>query len=175
MESKYYIYFHVDPRDNMPKYVGKGSGKRAWEFGKSRRNLKHSRWVKKLESKGLKPIVIIGNRFESEEECFKAEIADIAFFRKLGIDLKNITNGGDGVRLTKKDILKRSEKFKKPIVCLNNNKIYSSTKDCSIELGIDTRRINDVLKARKNSYKGYKFKYLDENNNKIPDKIRKQK
>ena len=43
--GKYYIYYHIDPRDGMPKYVGKGSGKRAWEFGKAKRNTKHFNWI----------------------------------------------------------------------------------------------------------------------------------
>lgn len=32
--NKYYVYLHVDPRDDRIKYVGMGQGSRAWIIGK---------------------------------------------------------------------------------------------------------------------------------------------
>lgn len=160
--DKYYIYYHIDPRDGLPKYIGKGCGKRAWEFSRSRRSIKYSNWIKSLKRQNLKPLVFIGKLFKEEKECFDVEIKDIAFLRKAGINLKNIANGGQGVRLSRELIQKRSEKFKKPIICTTNNIKYSSSMECARALNIDPRRITDVLKARKKSYKGYRFLYQDE-------------
>jgi hypothetical protein len=160
MESKYYIYYHIDPRDGLPKYVGKGSGNRAWEFAKYRRSSKHFNWILSLKKIGLEPMVFIGKRFDCEEECFKVESLDISFLKKTNIDLKNIALGGQGIRLTPEILKKRSEKCKKPIMCVNSGKIYPSTVDCSKELNILPKRINDVLRLRKKTYKGYKFIYV---------------
>lgn len=158
--GKFYIYYHVDPRDGLPKYVGKGSGNRAWEFAKYRRSAKHFNWIRKLSQLGLEPLVFIGKRFNSEQECFDVEILDIAFLNKIDVGLKNIALGGQGVRLTPAILKKRSEKCKKPIICTTNNTIYPSTIDCAKALGILPKRINDVLRARKKSYKGYRFSYV---------------
>ena len=126
-EKKYYIYYHIDPRDRFPKYIGKGSGNRAFEFGKSRRSKKYRNWINCLKKQGLKSEVFIGNRFDCEKECFKAEIDDISVFRKIGIDLKNISDGGEGITLTPEIIRKRSEKHWKKVFCLNNKKPVSYT------------------------------------------------
>ena len=163
IEGKYYIYYHIDPRDNMPKYIGKGSGQRAYKMYKSTRSKKHYGWIISLRKQGLEPIVYIGNRFNCEKECYEVEKREVAIFEKLGIKLKNLAEGGLGGA---------SRVNIKPIICLNNNITYSSSKECSEALNIDTRRVNDILKARKKSYRGYSFRYLDSNLNIVPDKIR---
>lgn len=160
MDGKYYIYFHIDPRDSLPKYVGKGSGMRAWEMSTRRRNPKHMNWVNCLKKQGFEPVVIIGNRFHSESECFDAEIKDIAFFRKIGIDLKNIADGGEGGINTPEIVKKRAIGHYKPVRCINTGKEYPSIKHCAKDLSIDPRRITDVLKGRKKHYKLLKFEYV---------------
>lgn len=162
VKEKYYIYYHIDPRDGLPKYVGKGSGNRAWELGKSRRSRKHLNWILKLRKLGLEPLVFIGKTFKNEEECFNVEKLDIAFFKKIDLPLKNISLGGNGVRLTPELIRRRSDNAKKPIFCITNNTRYPSTVDCAKELGILPKRINDVLRGRKKTYKGFRFIYIKE-------------
>lgn len=158
---KYYIYYHVDPRDLLPKYIGKGSGNRAWEFGVSRRNTKHYNWVKKLKKIGLEPSVIIGKRFDDESESYENEKIEIAFMRKIGIDLKNISSGGDGISSDPDIVRRRAIGHYKPVKCINNDNEYPSITHCARHLGIDKRRITDVLKHRKKSYKGLLFEYLE--------------
>lgn len=162
--GKYYIYYHIDPRTDLPRYAGKGSGMRAWDF--YNRNEHHKNWVKKLKTLGLKPIVDIGNFFESEKEAYEIEAIEVDLLRKLNLLLINQANGGLGGV---------GGQNKKAIICLNNNKTYESTKAAGLDLNINVKRINSVLKATKKSYKGYKFKYLDENLNVLPDEIRKEK
>lgn len=162
MKKKYYIYTHIDPRTTLPFYIGKGSGDRAYQMGKARRNPKHFAQIEEIRAEGLEPMVQIGNRFASEKECYEVEIKEVAFFRKIGVDIKNIGDGGEGVRLTPELIRQRSDKLKKPIVCIDSDVVYTSTLDCSRELNISPSSINDVLKGRKRSCGGYRFKYADE-------------
>ena len=68
-----------------------------------------------------------------------------------------------------------SEFCKKPIICLTTGKQYSSTKEAADDLKMLPKRINDVLKGRKKSYNGHKFKYLEEILNTEPDKERARK
>lgn len=158
---KYYIYYHVDPRDNLPKYIGKGSGNRAWEMSKGRRSRKHFNWINKLRKIGLEPGVMIGTRFDDESKSYEIEKVEIAFMRKIGIELKNITEGGDGIISTPDIIRRRAISHYKPVKCLNNNKNYPSITHCAADLDIDKRRITDVLRGRKKPYKGLKFEYLE--------------
>jgi hypothetical protein len=161
----YYIYFHIDPRDaRFPKYIGKGKEERAWDF--YGRNKKHKEWVKELKALGLEPIVMIGTSFENEKEAYKIEKGEIELFKRLGCELVNIAPGGMGCP---------SDFCKKPIVCITNSKTYGSTKEAADELDLLPKRINDVLKGRKKSYNGYKFRYVDEKLNIEPDKIRVRK
>jgi hypothetical protein len=159
--SKYYIYYHIDPRNGFPVYIGKGSGKRAYVM--YNRNYKHNMWVKELNRLGLSPVVFIGNHFSSEEECYRVEKIEIDVFKKLKVSLVNLADGGLGGL---------SNVCRKKIICLNSNKVYDSTKQAADELGIKSKRICDVLKGRKPSYKGFKFKYLNEDLNAVAKKRR---
>jgi hypothetical protein len=168
MKGDYYIYHHLDPRTNLPVYVGKGKGDRAWDL--CLRHVEHKKWIKELKDLGLKPTILVGNHFESEKEAYQVERDDIAVLRALNCKLFNISPGGVG------NLGELAKLFcTKPIICLNSGKHYNSTVDASEELKILAKRINDVLKGRKKSYRGYVFKYVDEKLNEIPEKIRKEK
>lgn len=167
IKKEYYIYWHLDPRTSLPVYTGKGKGDRAWDF--CLRHVTHKEWVKELATLGLKPVVLVGNRFESEKEAYQVEKEEIALLRKLNLKMFNISSGGVGV-------LSELRQFcKKPIVCVTTGKSYDSTASAAMDLNLQAKRINGVLKGKKKSYKGYVFKYLDENLNKEPKKIRKNK
>ena len=174
-KGKFYIYYHIDPRDGLPKYIGKGSGRRAWEFSKKRRNKKHFNWIKSLKKQNLEPQVFIGKKFENEQDCFDAEMKDISFLRKIGVGIKNIANGGQGVRLNIDIIQRRAKKRQKAVICLNNNTEYSSIIECAKILNLVPSRISAVLTARKRTCKGYKFLYKQEELNEKYVEIRKKK
>lgn len=167
MAGKYYIYHHLDPITTLPVYVGKGKDDRAFDL--HLRHPKHREWIKELASKGLKPIMLIGNYFESEREAYEVEKMDIAVLRKLNCNLFNISSGGVG------NLGELSQYCRKPIICLSNGKTYDSIVDASNDLKIAAKRISDVLTGRKKIYKGHTFKYVDEKLNEIPQKIRKEK
>ena len=91
---KHYIYYHIDPRDNQIKYVGKGSGNRAFEI-KYRRNPKHLRWIKYLEQLGLSIKIEIIEYFNDENQAYKKEKELISELQKNNNTLFNILPGGD--------------------------------------------------------------------------------
>ena len=57
-----------------------------------------------------------------------------------------------------------SKQFSKRVALISNNneiiKEYDSLRLCALDLGIDSRRISDVLCGRINMYREYKFKYI---------------
>jgi hypothetical protein len=61
MENIYYIYQYIDPRTNLPFYIGKGSGDRMYrhlaETKDKTENRKKYAVIKGLQNKGLEPIV----------------------------------------------------------------------------------------------------------------------
>jgi hypothetical protein len=50
---------------------------------------------------------------------------------------------------------------RKKILCLNNNIVYDSMKEASIELNLTIPNIINVLKGRATKTKGYSFKYYN--------------
>lgn len=89
----YYVYEHWRPDTNRPFYVGKGKGKRAHN---PRRNPYWRNVVEKLKRDGLRPLVkfvVIGL---SEKEALALECKRVAMWRRRGVSLTNITDGGQG-------------------------------------------------------------------------------
>lgn len=92
-----FIYALKDPVRASTIYIGKSNNP-------PNRFLKHLRdrsqnhrcdWIRSLLNKGLKPILeIVDEVLESEWQA--AEAAYIEFYRELGFELVNGTNGGDG-------------------------------------------------------------------------------
>jgi hypothetical protein len=93
--SPYIVYALIDPRTYDVRYIGKSSSM----FKRAR--AKHSAhcwsWIKSLEKEGLVPVIKVLSFEDDHEECLKDEIHWIAFFRKIGADLTNIMDGGEGV------------------------------------------------------------------------------
>lgn len=100
----FYVYIIRDPRPrkaNVPIYVGKGKGKRAFQHFSPSRNVGSAlnRIIAKCRAISLKPPIKIIRRFAKEKDAFKLEIALIAKYgrRDLGTGtLCNLTDGGDG-------------------------------------------------------------------------------
>jgi hypothetical protein len=93
---EHYVYIHKCPLSNNIKYVGKGRGNRAYITTPSRRHAHHRNWLESLKNKNLNPIVKILEFFKEEKEAFRYERTLIKNMRKKGINLCNITDGGEG-------------------------------------------------------------------------------
>jgi hypothetical protein len=90
----FYAYVHVRPGADAHGvfYVGKGRGRRAHEF--SRRNKYHQRVIDKHGADSVE----VG-RFDCSDEgtAFALERGLIACLKRMGVELTNITDGGEGV------------------------------------------------------------------------------
>lgn len=130
---KYYVYAHIDPITYKIRYIGKGSGKRAFKFtNRSRNKLSHYRnWTNKLKKLELKPIVFKIVENLTEVEALNLEKKIITAFKNNNIKLINYTMGGDGIsgyRHTKESKLKMSISRKGKISPLKNRKISEAHK-----------------------------------------------
>jgi len=94
MSNQFYIYVHCRP-SGEPFYVGKGSGKRAYAFGKK---VGRNNYYKNIIAKyGKENITIYIHPCQSEQHAFDCEIWMIEWCRNQGHKLANLTNGGEGL------------------------------------------------------------------------------
>lgn len=93
--GKFYVYEHWRPDKDVCFYVGKGNGRRANDMRRGR-NRYHKFIQTKLSKLGMAVEVKIFADSLEEIESFKIEMERIAFWRDLGVDLANLTDGGEG-------------------------------------------------------------------------------
>jgi hypothetical protein len=98
-----YVYTLMDPRNNLPFYVGKGSGERCnahvveAKYYVKRKSPKLNK-IRKLMRLGMEPIVIKLEENVSDKQALDLECLLIAEMRDLGFALTNMTDGGDGAQ-----------------------------------------------------------------------------
>ena len=111
----FYVYEHWRLDRDECFYVGKGKGNRAYVV--KDRNRHHKAIMAKLNRIGFAMEVRIVASGLSEQEAFDLEVRRIAFWRESGVDLTNLTNGGEGATG-----LKHSEEMKRRLSELNKGK-----------------------------------------------------
>jgi hypothetical protein len=110
----FYVYEHWRLDRDECFYVGKGRGGRA--YSTKYRNRHHQAIVAKLSRTGSAFEVRIVASGLSEPEAFLLERERIVFWRSTGVDLTNLTDGGEGIsgfRLSDETKKKLSEIAKK--------------------------------------------------------------
>jgi hypothetical protein len=132
----YYVYALVDPIDNSIFYVGKGSGKRAYDHMKTSKLSKNSHKInkiKKIHKNGKEPIVLFLHENLDEKTAFSLEIFEIKRLKEIGVILTNMTDGGDcgPIRYGK-----RSESERK--------KVSDKTKEAMWKPEIRNRHLNSI-------------------------------
>ena len=101
--KSFIIYGLVDPRTGQLRYIGKSSSgmkRPRRHFYEDARLLPHlhvSRWIRQLQSQGLTYQIVVFQELPDAEGLSEAEIGWIAYFRKVGCPLTNLTDGGDGM------------------------------------------------------------------------------
>ncbi len=90
--SRFYIYQHLRLSDDVVFYVGKGTGRRAWDHLN-----RNPHWHRTVKKHGLK--VVIVKRNLSERKAFLLEASLIKKFGRRDLDtgtLVNLSDGGEG-------------------------------------------------------------------------------
>ena len=113
-----YIYSLKDPRTYQVKYIGKtiDAERRRKEHNQIHRNTKSRKnsWIAHLIKNNMQPIMEILEECE-ESKWIEREKYWIQYYKELGFDLKNMTNGGEsnnGYVFTIEDRLKQSKSQK---------------------------------------------------------------
>ena len=144
--NHYFIYAHTLP-DGKVFYVGKGSGQR--HLKTSNRSVYWKRIVKKY---GYRAIILENNL--SEEQAYQREIYWIEYYKDNGQCFANFTNGGDGVRVTKRwwgDAISQSMRGKKGPRGMKSSSYKNvisveELSKCYIELKMSSVAIGDKFK-----------------------------
>lgn len=95
MDNKFYVYEHWRLDRDECFYVGKGKGRRAYVM--KDRNGHHKAIQAKVIREGFAIEIRMVAMGLSEKEAFSIECERICFWRNVGIDLANMTDGGDGI------------------------------------------------------------------------------
>ena len=105
--DSYYTYHLIDPRSNIPFYVGKGKGYRyKRHVGLVRKNKVPNnnpflfRTISQILNAGYDVKYEFVGRNLTEIAAFTLETSEIKRLRTSGIRLCNLTSGGDGVTMT---------------------------------------------------------------------------
>ena len=99
--GKFYVYEHWRLDRDECFYVGKGSGRRAYDM--SCRNRHHKAIQSKLNRIGFAMEVRIVASGLSEDSAFNLEVERIKYWTEAGADLANRTYGGEGVKYPKSE------------------------------------------------------------------------
>ena len=95
--KKFYVYEHWRTDTDKCFYVGKGCGMRALDKKKDR-NIHYMRVAAKLAASGHEVKIVIYCDGMDEASAFNMEMERIAFWRSQGVQLCNLTIGGDGIK-----------------------------------------------------------------------------
>jgi hypothetical protein len=173
-----YVYTLVDPRNNLPFYVGKGSGERCnahvveAKYYVKRKSLKLNK-IRKLMRLGMEPIIIKLEENVSDKQALDLECLLISEMRDLGFKLTNMTDGGDGAQgykhteehkqrmseLQKGRVFTeehrqamckpKSEQGRKNMALARQTTLYRPSEE-------HKQKISEALKGKPNNNKGYK-------------------
>lgn len=134
------------------------------------KNQRHSEETKKRLS-NLKIGVKTGKTWNKGISPSPETIAKIAassrgenngmYGRKHSLEAKDKIRKSRIGKFDPKVIAKLAKINRKPIICVNSGKTYESTVAASLDLGLNPKSINMVLKGKRKTHKGFSFYYID--------------
>lgn len=185
---KFYVYELIDPRNNIPFYIGKGHGNRCYEHEKNVLRENYIEYRNKPKYNLIKEILenqleVKINFIEKDLEENDAFIVEAAYIQKIGRQdqkqgsLLNLTNGGEGVigykhtEETRKAIGKKSKEiwqqpgYKEKMIELHKGKIHSEeTKQKMSESAIGKSKKPFTEEHKRKMSEAHKGKGLGKNN-----------
>ena len=173
--SNFYVYEHIRLDTNKVFYVGKGKDRRAALWSN-----RSEHW-KRIKSKAGISIKYIAVNLDEELALF-AEQERINQLRRLGYELCNKTDGGDGLcgmkfteehktKIRQSNIgKKRSKEFSaklsiikgKQVFCITDNLYFKSTFDAAKHYGCHPSAIRKACNGDRKTAKRKKMRYADE-------------
>ncbi len=131
-----YIYVLIDPRDGEIRYVGKTVfmlEDRLNKHLRDKHNNYRTRWIQSLVRQGLKPIIKLIETVPPDEDWAERERYWIAYYRSIGANLTNFTDGGEGVPgwIPLKETRRRmsnGQRNRKPITQITRQKLSIANK-----------------------------------------------
>lgn len=186
-KEKTYIYALIDPRTQEVRYIGKANNpfdRLKGHLGEKKSNTHKYHWIETLKTELIVPILQI------LEVCDKVawqekEIYWIKFFKSIGSNLTNSTDGGDGYTEMSKEVREKISKLNR----LNKGRKFSEERNRKIgektrirfsnpeyrkRMGEIQKRIQqdpEFKKRKSESHKG-KHNYSEEVKKKIGEQTR---
>jgi len=146
----FYVYEHWRTDRDECFYVGKGKGNRAYNMRK--RNAHHKAIAAKVTRDGCAIDVRIVMSGLTENEAFCLEVERIAFWRSVGVDLTNMTSGGEGTS----GLLAHN---RKQVTCLEDGKVFDSATEAALFYKLSVPTISDVCNNKYRSANELHFVY----------------
>lgn len=119
--SGFYVYLHRKASDGSIFYVGKGTGRRAWA-----RENRSFRWSRISGKNGV--LVAVVQESMTEDDAFILECWLIAKLRHDGIDLCNLTDGGEGLsgHVRSDESKERTAKARRKAIETSSGEVFAS-------------------------------------------------
>jgi predicted GIY-YIG superfamily endonuclease len=102
----FFVYVLVDPLTQHIRYVGYTGKSLSQRLSSHMRDITknhRTNWISKLKASGKRPEIVEVESFSAKEDALAAEIAWISYFRYIGCDLVNGTDGGVGYPISKEN------------------------------------------------------------------------
>jgi hypothetical protein len=171
--QKYYVYVHYRLDKEIPFYVGKGQGNRAYV------TTGRNSWWTAIHNKTLIDVDIV-KYFDLEDDAFAYEIELIAELSK-NYTLCNLTSGGEGssgykhtnktrAAISKKLSSKPTGRSTKTVIAMNNLTGEEQEFNGKVELevaGFSYPKVYKACTSNQNTYAGYTF-WFKPNNKTLP-------
>lgn len=143
-------------------YGVKHSEETKQKIGNSVKGEKHYLFGKHL-SKETRRKMSISRTGHTVSENTRKKISERHKGKKMPIEaITKMANSKRGKPASKITLQKAAEKNRKPIICLENKKIYISIKEAGKQLCIDSRRISEVCSGKRKMVSNLHFRYLTE-------------
>ena len=150
--TKFYVYEHWRLDRDECFYVGKGMKNRAYKMRD--RNAHHQAIMAKLSREGRGMEVRMVATGLTEDEAFALEVERIAFWREVGVDLANLTNGGEGT-----SGLPAHNRQK--VLCVTTGEIFESAALAALSFSLGVNAVSQACAGRSESANGIKFIYVE--------------